>query len=73
MSVIIVAKEDQNGGAAVNSVSKKRPVEDSVALAGPSAPKVKKETKAPKTESAPNTKAAPKKTGAVRRGAKKVW
>lgn len=72
MSVIIVAKEDQNGGAAVNAVSKKRPVEDSVALAGPS-PKVKKETKAPKTESAPNTKAAPKKTGAVRRGAKKVW
>jgi hypothetical protein len=67
LSVIIVAKEDQNGGAAVNSVSKKRPVEDSVALAGPSAPKVKKETKAPKTE------AAPKKTVAVPRGARKVW
>ena len=66
MSVIVVAKEDQNEGAAVNAfVSKKRPVEDSVALAGPT-PKVKKETKAPKTKAAPN------KTGAVPRGARKV-
>ena len=73
MSVIVVAKEDQNEGAAVNAfVSKKRSVEDSVALAGPS-PKVKKDTNAPKTKAAPNAKAAPNKTGAVRRGARKVW